>query len=142
APYITAYPQATCPGETSSTRARPICHGRPDATRHGTLQAEIFPYSSLSSPSRAYISRSDTWNRRAVPPLLLWTMRLPCGNVELACLFQRRVPPPPGLSPEPSPTQHTEFPVGRKGSVIAWGSSCTRKQPITAMPAPPVSGLT
>ena len=33
-----------------------------------TPQAAIFPYSSLSSPSRAYMSRSETWNSRAVPP--------------------------------------------------------------------------
>src|SRR5215831_8855767 len=46
------------------------------------------------------------------------------------------------LSPEPSTTQHTEFAVVRKGSVIASGSSCTRKQSIIAIPEPPVSGLT
>src|SRR5262249_59872966 len=57
--------------------------------RHEKRQAEIFPYSSLSSPSPAYISRSDTWNRRAVPPLLFLTIPLPCGNVKMSRLFHR-----------------------------------------------------
>src|SRR5262249_25385374 len=71
APYITARPQATCPRTSKfHARSRGVSRGRTPPRRE-TFQAEIFPYSSLRSPSRAYISRSDTWNRRAVPPLLL-----------------------------------------------------------------------
>ena len=42
----------------------------PRHPRRARAQAAIFPYSSLSSPSRAYMSRSETWNSRAVPPVL------------------------------------------------------------------------
>src|SRR6516164_2238682 len=67
-------PEGNMPRRHKFQRTRRVSRGlgsRRLAMERLTLQAEIFPYSSLSSPSRAYISRSDTWNRRAVPPLLL-----------------------------------------------------------------------
>ena len=87
------------------------------------------------------MSRSDTWNRRAAPPVLRVHDAVALRQREdVALLPVDRVVADLAFA-EPSITQQTEFAEVRNGSVVAPGSSCTRKQSISAIPVPPVSGL-